>query len=128
MTLGLTTRQTDLLDGAKRFCDEVVDPSSVYALLHRERDRLFPDEMFEDLFTPRPALDPALDRGNGEGAPAPRRLLGERSGRPGGVRSQMEICGVRSTYPPTERLGPPKNRGAPVAAPLVGLLRLSLVR
>ena len=53
MTLGLATRQTDLLDDAKRFCDEVVDPSSIYALLHRERDRLFPDEMFEDLFTTR---------------------------------------------------------------------------
>jgi len=53
VTLGLAERQTDLLDDAKRFCDDVVDPSSIYALLHRERDKLFPDEMFEDLFTTR---------------------------------------------------------------------------
>ncbi|MGH2791268.1 MAG: transposase [Actinomycetota bacterium] len=53
MTLGLATRQTDLLDDAKRFCDEAVPADSIYALLHRERDRLFPDEMFEDLFHKR---------------------------------------------------------------------------
>ena len=53
MTLGLAPRQTDLFDDAKRFCDQAVDPGSIYALLHRERDRLFPDEMFEDLFTTR---------------------------------------------------------------------------
>jgi len=53
MTLGLAQRQTDLLDDAKRFCDEAVPADSIYALLHRERDRLFPDETFEDLFTTR---------------------------------------------------------------------------
>ena len=53
MTLGLAERQTDLLDTAKRLCDEVVEPASIYAFLHRERDRLFPDEMFEDLFATR---------------------------------------------------------------------------
>lgn len=53
MTLGLADRQTDLFDDAKRFCDEAVSADSIYALLHRERDRLFPDEMFEDLFTTR---------------------------------------------------------------------------
>jgi hypothetical protein len=30
-----------------------VGDKSVYALLHRERDQLFPDEMFEDLFAKR---------------------------------------------------------------------------
>jgi len=53
MTLGLAQQQTDLLDGAKRFCDKAVPANSIYALLHRERDRLFPDKMFEDLFTTR---------------------------------------------------------------------------
>lgn len=53
MTLGLAERQGDLLDDVIRFCDGVVSPSSVYALLHRERDRLFPDELFEDLFSDR---------------------------------------------------------------------------
>lgn len=53
MTLGLAERQTDLLDTAKRLCDETVEPTSIYALMHRERDQLFPDEMFEDLFATR---------------------------------------------------------------------------
>lgn len=53
MTLGLAERQGDLLDDVIRFCDGVVSSSSVYALLHRERDRLFPDEMFADLFSDR---------------------------------------------------------------------------
>jgi hypothetical protein len=53
MTLGLAERQGDLLDDVIRFCDEVVPSSSVYALLHRERDRLFPDELFADLFSDR---------------------------------------------------------------------------
>jgi hypothetical protein len=33
------------------FCEGRVAPGSVYALLHRECHRLFPDEMFVDLFT-----------------------------------------------------------------------------
>jgi DDE family transposase/transposase-like protein DUF772 len=51
MTLGLAERQGNLLDDVKRFCDEALSESSVYAVLHRERDRLFPDEMFADLFS-----------------------------------------------------------------------------
>jgi hypothetical protein len=53
MTLGLAERQGDLLDDVKRFCDEAVSETSVYAVLHRERERLFPDEMFADLFSDR---------------------------------------------------------------------------
>ena len=53
MTLGLAERQGDLLDDVVRFCDDVVPSSSVYAMLHRERDRLFPDELFADLFSDR---------------------------------------------------------------------------
>jgi Transposase DDE domain/Transposase domain (DUF772) len=53
MTLGLAERQGDLLDDVIRFCDEAVPSSSVYGLLHRERDRLFPDELFADLFSDR---------------------------------------------------------------------------
>ena len=53
MTLGLAERQGDLLDDVKRFCDEALSESSVYAVLHRERERLFPDEMFADLFSDR---------------------------------------------------------------------------
>src|SRR6266702_4079717 len=53
MALGLADRQGDLLDDVARFCDEVLPESSIYAVLYRERDRLFPDEMFADLFSDR---------------------------------------------------------------------------
>ena len=53
MTLGLAERQGDLLDDLNRFCEQVIPETSVYALLNRERDRLFPDEMFADLFSDR---------------------------------------------------------------------------
>ena len=32
------------------FCEPLVAPDSIYGLLHRECHRLFPDEMFADLF------------------------------------------------------------------------------
>ena len=51
MTLGLAQRQGVLLDEVTRFCDAAVAEDSVFALLHRERDNLFPDEFFADLFT-----------------------------------------------------------------------------
>jgi len=53
MTLGMAERQGDLLDDVIRFCDGAVPSTSGYALLHRERDRLFPDELFVDLFSGR---------------------------------------------------------------------------
>jgi hypothetical protein len=53
VTLGLADRQGDLLDDVTRFCDEELPESSVYAVLHRERDRLFPDGLFADLFSDR---------------------------------------------------------------------------
>ncbi|HEX9316891.1 MAG TPA: transposase [Actinomycetota bacterium] len=53
MTLGKAQRQLDILDENRRFCEKLVGEKSVYALLHRERDQLFPDEMFEDLFAER---------------------------------------------------------------------------
>jgi hypothetical protein len=53
MTLGVAERQGDLLDEVNRFCERTLPQNSVYAVLHRERDRLFPDEMFADLFHSR---------------------------------------------------------------------------
>jgi hypothetical protein len=50
MTLGLAERQGDLLDELTRFCQDAVAENSIYSFLHRERDRLFPDEAFSDLF------------------------------------------------------------------------------
>ncbi len=51
MTLGLAPRQADLFRSTTGFCEPRVAPGSIYGLLHRECDRLFPDEMFADLFT-----------------------------------------------------------------------------
>jgi hypothetical protein len=33
-----------------QFCDKTLAKDSIYTFLHRERDRLFPDEAFADLF------------------------------------------------------------------------------
>ena len=51
MTLGRAPRQADLFGSTAGFCDGRVAPESIYGLLHRECHRLFPDEMFADLFT-----------------------------------------------------------------------------
>lgn len=53
MTLGMAERQFDILDENRRFCEKLVGENSIYTLLHRERDQLFPDEMFADLFADR---------------------------------------------------------------------------
>ena len=50
MTLGVADRQANLFDDVEQFCDKVLNESSIYAFMHRERDRLFPDEEFSDLF------------------------------------------------------------------------------
>src|ERR1700739_3790464 len=51
VSLGVADRQPSVLNDMDRFCDEVLAEDSIYALLHRERDRLFPGEMFADLFS-----------------------------------------------------------------------------
>jgi hypothetical protein len=51
MSLGLSPRQQDLIATTTGFCEPLVAPDSIYGLLHRECDRLFPDAMFADLFT-----------------------------------------------------------------------------
>jgi hypothetical protein len=49
MSLGLTPTQSSVFTTTE-FCDGRVSPDSIYGLLHRECFRLFPDEMFADLF------------------------------------------------------------------------------
>src|SRR6266566_2671318 len=51
MTLGRTPRQADLFGSTVGFCEPRVAAGPIYGLLHRECHRLFPDEMFADLFT-----------------------------------------------------------------------------
>jgi Transposase DDE domain/Transposase domain (DUF772) len=62
VSLGLADRQGDLLDDVTRFCDETLPEGSIYRLLHVEGDRLFPDQMFADLFqdTGRRSVPPSV--------------------------------------------------------------------
>ena len=53
MTVGVAPRQADLLRGSAAVCEGRVSPDSIWAVLHRECHRLFPDEMFADLFSDR---------------------------------------------------------------------------
>ena len=49
MTLGRASGQGDLLDQVAEFCGSPLE-GTVYGLLAREREQIFPDEMFADLF------------------------------------------------------------------------------
>lgn len=53
MTRGVTPSQADLLKGTAGFVGGRVGQDSMFAVLHRESHRLFPDEMFDDLFDVR---------------------------------------------------------------------------
>jgi hypothetical protein len=50
MTLGVAPRQADLFHSTAAYCEGRVAPGSIYGILHRECFRLFPDELFADLF------------------------------------------------------------------------------
>jgi Transposase DDE domain/Transposase domain (DUF772) len=50
MTLGLAERQGGLFNVAVQRCEAELPEVSIYRLLHAERDRLFPDELFADLY------------------------------------------------------------------------------
>lgn len=50
MSLGSTPRQGDVFRSTVEFCAPRVRADSIYALLSRECFRLFPDELFADLF------------------------------------------------------------------------------
>jgi hypothetical protein len=53
MTLGRAKHQPTLWEDLNQFCERALASDSIYALLHGERDRLFPDEFFADLFSER---------------------------------------------------------------------------
>src|SRR6266550_4607035 len=50
MTLGVAPKQADLFRSTAAYCDGRVAPGSISGILHRECFRLFPDELFADLF------------------------------------------------------------------------------
>jgi hypothetical protein len=50
MALGVASQQLDLLDPVSRFCAERLPANSIFAFLAGQRQVLFPDVMFADLF------------------------------------------------------------------------------
>lgn len=62
MTLGVADGQGNLLDDMSEYCEKVLAVDSIYAFLHRERDRLFPDSDFADLYkdTGRCSVPPSV--------------------------------------------------------------------
>lgn len=62
MTAGVTPPEPDLLRGTAKLCEGLVGESSIWALLHRDGHRLFPDTMFADLFagTGRRSVPPRI--------------------------------------------------------------------
>ena len=50
MALGVACQQLDLLDPVTQLCDKALPATSIYAFLHAQREVLFPDGMFADLF------------------------------------------------------------------------------
>jgi len=53
VTLGRADRQADLFDDGGGYCERTLPENSIFRFLARERDRLFPDVLFADLFTER---------------------------------------------------------------------------
>lgn len=62
LTLGVAERQGNLLDDMSEFCDRALAKVSIYVFLHRERDRLLPDDAFADLFAENGRRSLALRR------------------------------------------------------------------
>ena len=62
VTAGVAPAQASLLTGTARLCEGLVGDDSVWALLHSEGHRLFPDSMFDDLFadTGRRSVPPRI--------------------------------------------------------------------
>ena len=50
MTAGTTPKQADLWAGTAAVCEGRVGEQSIWAVLYRQGDRLFGDELFADLF------------------------------------------------------------------------------
>src|SRR5712692_5632110 len=63
MALGLCPNQPSLLTGTAAVCEGRVGDDSIWALLARVGDRLFPDELFADLYAERsgrPSVPPRI--------------------------------------------------------------------
>jgi Transposase domain (DUF772) len=50
VALGVASHQMDLLDPVTQLCDKALSATSIFAFLHAQREVLFPDGLFADLF------------------------------------------------------------------------------
>jgi DDE family transposase/transposase-like protein DUF772 len=50
VALGVASQQLDLLDPVSSLCDKALPATSIFAFLHAQREVLFPDGLFADLF------------------------------------------------------------------------------
>jgi hypothetical protein len=50
VALGVASQQLDLLDPVTQLCDKELPETSIFAFLHAQREVLFPDGLFADLF------------------------------------------------------------------------------
>jgi cytochrome c5 len=62
VTLGRRLHRQDLPDAGTRYCEATLPERSIYRLLHTQRERLFPDALFADLFqaTGRRSVPPSI--------------------------------------------------------------------
>ncbi len=51
MSVGETPKQNSLLSSSTEYCEDRLGRSSLYSLLNREGERLFPDDSFADVFS-----------------------------------------------------------------------------
>ena len=114
MTLGRQLRRPELPTAGARWCEAALPEGSVYRFLARERARLFPPELFADLFeaTGRRSVPPSIlavvmvlqrleglsDREAAEIATTPARASTKAAAAP--VRAAFRIA------PPRRRDGP----------------------
>lgn len=109
VSLGLADRQASVLNDIDRFCDQALGESSIYSLLHRERDGLFPDEMFAYTGVFRPASRTQAPRTAG-----PRFVSGGITSPPWDSNSGRQTLGYCAGGAP-RRLGlhPESQTGLP---------------
>jgi hypothetical protein len=92
VTLGRQLRRPELPTAGARWCAAALPEGSVYRFLARERARLFPPELFADLFEPTGApLGAAVDPGRGHGPATTGRLVGSGGGRPVRLRRALAV-------------------------------------
>ena len=53
MSLGRASSQSELFDGVADYCESALSDDSIYSFLHLNRERLFPDDLFADLYSSR---------------------------------------------------------------------------